>query len=497
MQCLPDDFFSLVFNFTAYMMHRFSTFWVLIFILVCANAQAQVESKPDSTVRDYTSYDTTLPVNTFVDTVHHIVQDTTHHDLTEGLKKAREKAEVQKRWIKKQIEILSSHYMHGRGYVLGGRDSAAKYILKQFRQYKLKPVKPDGPWAQAFAFPVNTFPGKMFISVNGDSLTAGVDFLIDPSSPSYSGENLQVKVVDLNYIKDSMVWKQQMLTFTEGQVYLLENLDSFCTQVLHIRKSQFAATLPKGCYIIPENGKLTWSVSRETIAATVFYMDREIMPRKIRKITVKADALFQPRTRSENIVAQVPGEVADSYIVFSAHYDHLGMMGDTTYFPGASDNASGVAVLIYLAAYFAKHPQHYSMLFIAFAGEEASLMGSEFFVAHPMVPLKKIKFLNNIDIMGDATNGVTVVNATVFPQQFDLLQQLNNRDKYLPEIKSRGSAANSDHYYFSQAGVPSFFYYSNGGPGYYHDVLDRSRELSLNHVDDFAKMMIEFVKLIK
>ncbi len=479
------------------MMYRLSVFLVLVFLLVCSDASAQVENRPDSTVKDYTSYDTTLPANTFVDTVHHIVQDTTHHELNDELKKAREKAEVQKRWIKKQIEVLSSHYMHGRGYVLGGRDSAARYIVRQFRQYKLKPVKPDGPWAQAFAFPVNTFPGKMFISVNGDSLAAGVDFLIDPASPSYSGENLQVKVVDLNYVKDSMVWKQQMLTFTEGQVYLFEHLDSFCKQVLQIRKSQFAATLPKGCFIIPEDGKLTWSVSRETIAATVFYMDREIMPRKIRKMTVMADAVFQPRVRSENIVATVPGEVADSYIVFSAHYDHLGMMGDTTYFPGASDNASGVAVLIYLAAYFAKHPQHYSMLFIAFAGEEASLMGSEFFVAHPMVPLKKIKFLNNIDIMGDATNGVTVVNATVYPQQFDLLQQLNNRDKYLPEIKSRGAAANSDHYYFSQAGVPSFFYYSNGGPGYYHDVLDRSRELSLNHVDDFAKMMIEFVKLIK
>jgi aminopeptidase YwaD len=189
--------------------------------------------------------------------------------------------------------------------------------------------------------------------------------------------------------------------------------------------------------------------------------------------------------------------VKDSFLVFSAHYDHLGMMGDTTFFPGASDNASGVAMLLYLAYYYAKHPQHYTMVFIAFAGEEAALMGSEFFVNYPFIPLKNIRFLTNIDIMGDATDGITVVNATEFPKEFGLLKKINEKSSYLPEIRSRGKAANSDHYYFTEAGVPSFFMYSNGGNGYYHDIYDRAREVTLNHIDDVAKLLMDFVKELR
>lgn len=191
-------------------------------------------------------------------------------------------------------------------------------------------------------------------------------------------------------------------------------------------------------------------------------------------------------------MAYVPGTVKDSFIVFTAHYDHLGMMGSTATFPGASDNASGTAMLLYLANYFAAHPQHYSIAFIAFSGEEAGLLGSHYFVEHPMIALDHIKFLTNIDIMGDATDGITVVNATEFPKEFDLLQQINKRKNYLPAIKSRGKAANSDHYFFTEAGVPSFFIYSNGGKGYYHDVFDKSSEVTLENVDMVARLLIDF-----
>lgn len=449
----------------------------------------------DTTVKDYTSYDTVLPKDNFVDTVQHIVQDTVHHVNTEDLKKARERAEIDKRWIKSQIQYLSSHWMHGRGYVKGGKDSAARYIVKKFVEFRLKQVK-EGRWSQTFGFPVNTFPGKMFLSANGDSLVAGVDFLIDPSSPSYRNEKIEVEEIDLGKVNDIYAWEKVLTSFNGEHAYLLENVEHVCTEVLHIKKREFAAVLPRGCFIIPEDGKLTWGVSRDTIKATVLYMDREIMPKKLKKIGIDVEAAYV-RVRNDNVMACVPGEVKDSFIVFSAHYDHLGMMGDTTYFPGASDNASGVAMMLYLAKHFAKNPQHYTIVFIAFAGEEAALMGSEFFVKNPMIPLANIKFLTNIDIMGDATNGVTVVNATTFPTQFGLLKLLNEKGRYVPKINSRGKAANSDHYYFTEAGVPSFFIYSDGGPGYYHDVHDRALELSMNHVVDFGQLMINFVKEIR
>jgi aminopeptidase YwaD len=124
-------------------------------------------------------------------------------------------------------------------------------------------------------------------------------------------------------------------------------------------------------------------------------------------------------------------------------------------------------------------------------------MGSDFFVDHPLVPLKRIKFLANVDIMGDATDGVTVVNATEYPEQFELLNSINTKNNYLPAIKSRGKAANSDHYHFSEAGVPAFFIYSNGGKGYYHDIYDKPEAITLNNIDGVVKLLKDFVAAIQ
>ena len=392
------------------------------------------------------------------------------------------------------IASLASNEMYGRGYVNNGRDIAARYILKKFKDFKLQPIVKNGPFAQGYAFPVNTFPGQMDLSINDAYLAPGNDYLIDASSSSFTKKDLKFKKIDLNKVPEIAAWRLMKKEMDTNYVYLLENVDSFCANMLHIRTGKFAAELPRGCFIIPAEGRLMWTVSRETVPATIFYVRADAIPKKIKKVSVSVTAAYMPHAHNENIVACVPGDVKDTFIAFTAHYDHLGMMGQNTIFPGASDNASGTATLLYLASYFSKHPQHYSILFIAFSGEEAALMGSEFFVDHPMVPLQNIKFLTNIDIMGDATDGITVVNATEFPKQFLLLQEINQKHSYLPVINSRGTAANSDHYYFTQAGVPSFFIYSAGGKGYYHDVYDRARAVTLNHIDDVTKLLIDFVQ---
>lgn len=196
-------------------------------------------------------------------------------------------------------------------------------------------------------------------------------------------------------------------------------------------------------------------------------------------------------------MAMVPGTLKDSFIVFTSHYDHLGMMGKEAMFPGANDNASGTSMMLYLASYYAQHPGRYTMVFIGFSGEEAGLIGSKYFTEHPLIPLNRIRFLTNLDMVGDATNGITVVNATTFKNEFELLKQINEKNHYLKEIKSRDKAANSDHYHFTEAGVPSFFIYSNGGKGYYHDVFDTPSNLSLNNVGKLSDLLIHFVSEIR
>jgi Zn-dependent M28 family amino/carboxypeptidase len=180
--------------------------------------------------------------------------------------------------------------------------------------------------------------------------------------------------------------------------------------------------------------------------------------------------------------------------MFSAHYDHLGRMGKDTYFPGANDNASGCSMLLYLADYFKNHPSKYNLVFIAFAGEEAGLIGSNYYVQNPLFPLKDIRFLVNLDIMGSGEEGITAVNATLFPKEFELLTRINKKKKYLKAIKSRGPAANSDHYFFTEAGVPAFFIYTMGSNKNYHDVFDKYENLTFSAFENIGNLIIDFVR---
>jgi Zn-dependent M28 family amino/carboxypeptidase len=167
-------------------------------------------------------------------------------------------------------------------------------------------------------------------------------------------------------------------------------------------------------------------------------------------------------------------------------------MGNKTYFPGANDNASGISFLLSLAKYYAANPQPYTMAFICFAGEEAGLLGSKYFTEYPLLALQKIRFLINVDMVGTGETGITVVNATIHQKEFSLLNQLNDKNKYLKKINSRGKAANSDHYFFTEKDVPAFFIYTTGGISAYHDIYDRSKTLPLTEYQDLFKLFVDF-----
>lgn len=404
-------------------------------------------------------------------------------------------AQNEKEVLKQHIATLCSPRMDGRGYVGKGKEYAAQYIESRFREYGLKPAVGDSNYTQPYYFGVNTFPDNMSLIINGEELKPGVDYLIDAASPSYGVEDKKIKRIRLDRITDTLTWQKKRSSFTNDRIYFLEGF-TMLSKRLSIRQHDLAASFPKGCYIVPQHGKLTWTVSTETIPATVFYVEDTVLPHRIRKADVNVRSVYQHAARNVNVIGIVPGTVKDTFIVFTAHYDHLGMMGKRAMFKGASDNASGTAMLLYLANYYVQHPQRYSMAFIAFSGEEAGLLGSANFVKHPQIPLGNIRFLTNLDIMGDATEGITVVNATEYPEQFARLEAINTRGDYLPYVKSRGKAANSDHYHFSEAGVPAFFIYTNGGKGYYHDVFDIPKELSLNNVDRLSKLLIDFANAL-
>lgn len=110
--------------------------------------------------------------------------------------------------------------------------------------------------------------------------------------------------------------------------------------------------------------------------------------------------------------------------------------------------------------------------------------------------MNKIKFLINMDILGTGDEGITVVNATLFEKEFKLLQEINSENNYLSVIKPRGKAAISDHYYFTEAKVPSFYIYTLGGIKAYHDICDRKETLSLVKFEEIFNLLRNFTAKI-
>lgn len=100
-----------------------------------------------------------------------------------------------------------------------------------------------------------------------------------------------------------------------------------------------------------------------------------------------------------NVLGAVRGtRDPDRWLVISAHYDHLGTVDGEVY-PGADDNASGVAAVLALAAHFKAHPPAHSILFACFDAEELSLQGARTFLARPPVPVARIAAILNLDMV--------------------------------------------------------------------------------------------------
>jgi aminopeptidase YwaD len=357
-----------------------------------------------------------------------------------------------KAFAKRIVDTLTSPFFWGRGYTNDGMKKAADYLSAQFKSYGLLPLKGD-TYFQSLNYSVNTFPGKMQLSINGKELVAGKDFIVSPDSRAAKGKG--------------KLQQSDSTHFVNAASRLIVSLED----------------------------KLTWSVAQQVADYTMVQVDKKAVSGSVESFIAQIENKFIEKFEAKNVCAMVKGTARpDSFIVLTAHYDHLGGMGKDVYFPGANDNASGISLLLNLARYYAKNPARYSIVFICFAGEEIGLLGSKYFTENPLVDLKKIRFLVNTDLAGTGEEGITVVNATEFPKEFAWLQEINKANNLLAAVNPRGKAANSDHYFFTEKGVPALYYYTLGGIKAYHDVFDKAATLPLNEHEDLFKLMVLFVK---
>lgn len=357
-------------------------------------------------------------------------------------------------YARKIIDTLTSSYYHGRGYTNDGLFRAMQFLNAEFTNIGLKPMRGKS-FIQPLSYSINYFPGEMVVVLNGDTLRPGYDFIVSGNSRKLSGD------------------------------FRLDKSDS--TSFIHAGSNLVVTVVEK----------LTASVSTKVSDSTKVMVLRSSVKSDPASISLKIENRFDDNYKTSNICGYVKGKKkSDSLIVFTAHYDHLGGMGKDIFFPGANDNASGVSLVLSLAKYYVENPQSYSIGFILFTGEEAGLLGSDYFVKHPLVHLKSIRMLINLDLTGTGEEGITVVNATKFEKDFNLLVKINEEEKLLAAVNPRGKAKNSDHHYFTEKGIPSFFIYTLGGIKAYHDVHDVSETLPNNEAGDLSLLLRKFAEAL-
>ncbi len=391
-------------------------------------------------------------------------------------------------YVKGVIDTLASPAFFGRGYVNDGDKIAAAFIVRQLKKDQLKFFVSDT--FQRFHINVNTFPGALELSINGVVKTPGTDYMVMPNSSSMRST---YKVLVLN--KKTMSTPELVNKFNKVKLSKTALVIDTGFKDLKHKKIQEAPMVIS----IRDKG-ISWHVSnaQSTKKYAEVIINRSALPEKIKTVKVGIEAKQIDNYPTQNVVAYIPGKICpDSFMVFGAHYDHLGMMGANTCFPGANDNASGTAMLLDLAAHYSQPENQpaYSMVLIFFSAEEAGLLGSEYYTGHPLFPLKKIKFMLNLDMVGTGSEGIKVVNGSIFKPEFEKLRALNEKGSYLKSVNERGEAANSDHYYFYKKGIKCFFIYTLGSEyKEYHTVGDKSAGLPLTKYPELFKLVCDFVK---
>lgn len=397
------------------------------------------------------------------------------------------------------VNKLAAPNMEGRGYVNYGSHQAAEFISQEMFNCGIRPFQDS--YSQTFRLNVNTFPGALMAVIDGKRLKPGADFLISASSPSTN------QVFDLIFPNDKVFESVEKLEKLRKDD-LSTSMIAFDRSGLKGEAARLADSLLNhnfidagGYLLINSKNKLTWSIMPGEIQKNfpVIEVLEDALPRKPKNLALSLEAEYKKDVEVRNILGFIPGTTAaDTFMVFTAHYDHLGRMGSETYFPGANDNASGIAMMFDLARYFSKsaNQQKYSIAFIALAGEEMGLKGSSHYVENPFFPLENIRFLINLDMVGTGSEGITVVNGTVYTDAFAKLDSINKANEYITQVAVRGESCNSDHCPFYQKGVPSVFIYSRGKEYLeYHNIYDLPEYLPFTKYDGIFRLLRDFTTI--
>ena len=391
---------------------------------------------------------------------------------------------------KKIVKELSSAKYQGRGYAEDGANKAGRWIAKEFAR-----AGADEVVCQPFTLDINTFPGKMEMSIDGKKMVPGVDFTLREFNPSIKGEYNLYYIDTLNYDADK-IFADLASPEYEGAMVVCDFMFSY-KHLADFKRLQSKECSNVGLIYTWEEPLKFYKAYGEVVREKPIIWVKPDFPTDAKRVKVNMENKFLEDYECFNVIAKVEGKRHDSCYVFTAHYDHLGKLGKKTYYPGAHDNASGTAAIITLAAHYAEHMPEYDMYFIAFSGEDANLRGSVWYAEHPLVPLSEIKYLFNLDMIADNYPNQYCEVSDEGMAGYELMEQINAEKGYFKALERSELADNSDHYPFAERHVPCIFFMNEHGDAfkYYHTVHDTWENAIFTNYEPTVKLIMDFIEI--
>lgn len=192
-----------------------------------------------------------------------------------------------------------------------------------------------------------------------------------------------------------------------------------------------------------------------------------------------------------NIVGVLPSETKDApCILICAHYDHLGESGTQEIYPGADDNASGVAVLLELASQMRwEGPFRNTVIFAAFSGEEEGTLGAHHYLARPLCPVERTLAVLNLDTVGRMEGKKLFVFGTGTAAEFPEIVKGANQALGLELATPDAAPFSSDQAPFCEKGIPALHLFTGPNADYHQttDTPDKLNYPGMVAVLDFAR----------
>jgi Zn-dependent M28 family amino/carboxypeptidase len=218
----------------------------------------------------------------------------------------------------------------------------------------------------------------------------------------------------------------------------------------------------------------------------------------VRGLLEKQGSLRNRYDDAANVAGRLAGSApAARTIVVSAHYDHLGQRGGKL-FPGADDNASGIAVLLEAARWFADHSPRHPMLFVAFDAEELGLEGSKAFLAKPPVDRRRIAIDVNFDMVSrNDRNEIYAGGVLRYPFLQPVLDEVRRHSavevEYGHDLKGGALedwTEQSDQGPFADAGIP-YLYFGVEDHADYHRPSDTPDKIDPRFFGGVGDMILD------